>query len=161
VKTRLLASFATACLLAGASGAPGRFAPQADIWQRDRAAIASVLTTQQDAWNRGDVEAFLQGYWRSAEVTFSGPSGIARGWDTVLARYKQHYPDRGSMGQLEFSALEFRFLGSDAALVLGRWHLTRQKGDVGGVFSLVFERFPEGWRIIHDHTSEVPSDRTP
>lgn len=161
MKKRLLVLFAIACLLAGASAVLGRFAPQADIGQRDRAAIADVLTTQQDAWNRGDVEAFLQGYWRSAELTFSGAGGIARGWDRVLARYKERYPNRGAMGQLEFFALEFRFLGSDAALVLGHWHLKRQKGDVGGVFSLVFERFPEGWRIIHDHTSEVPSDHTP
>jgi len=161
VKNRLLVSFVIACLLAGASAVPGRFALQADIRPRDRAAIAGVLTAQQDAWNRGDVEAFLQGYWRSAELTFSGAGGIARGWDKVLARYKERYPDRGAMGQLEFSALEFRFLGSDAALVLGHWHLTRQKGDVGGVFSLVFERFPEGWRIIHDHTSEVPLERAP
>jgi len=161
VKNRLLFSFAMACLLAGASAVSGRFAPQADIWQRDRAAIAGVLTTQQDAWNRGDVEAFLHGYWRSAELTFSGAGGIARGWDRVLARYKERYPDRAAMGQLEFSALEFRFLGSDAALVLGHWHLKRQKGNVGGVFSLVFERFPERWRIIHDHTGEVPADRTP
>ena len=161
MKNRLLVSFAIACLLAGASAVPGRFALQADIRSRDRATIVGVLTAQQDAWNRGDVEAFLQGYWRSAELTFSGACGIARGWDRVLARYKERYPDRSAMGQLEFSALEFRFLGSDAALVLGHWHLTRQKGDVGGVFSLVFERFPEGWRIIHDHTSEVPSDHTP
>jgi uncharacterized protein (TIGR02246 family) len=161
VRNRLPVSFAIVCLLAGASAVSGRFAPQADVGQRDRTAIAAVLTAQQDAWNRGDVEAFLQGYWRSTEVTFSGTGGIARGWDGILARYKERYPDRGAMGQLEFFAPEFRFLGSDAALVLGHWHLTRQKGDVGGVFSLVFERFPEGWRIIHDHTSEVPSDHTP
>jgi uncharacterized protein (TIGR02246 family) len=161
VKNRLLVSFAIVCLLAGASSVPGRFATQAGIRQLDRAAIFGVLTAQQDAWNRGDVDAFLQGYWHSAELTFSGTGGIARGWDKVLARYKEHYPDRGAMGQLEFSALEFRFLGSDAALVLGHWHLKRQKGSVGGVFSLVFERFPEGWRIIHDHTSEVPSDAAP
>jgi len=74
-----------------------------------------------------------------------------------LARYKEHYPNREAMGQLEFSGLEIRFLGQEAALVLGHWHLTRQKGDVEGVFSLVFEHFPEGWRIIHDHTSEVPA----
>jgi ketosteroid isomerase-like protein len=161
VKNRLPASFAIACLLAGASAVAARFAPQTDTGQRDHAAIVGVLTAQQDAWNRGDVEAFLQGYWRSAELTFSSTGGIARGWDRVLARYKERYPDRHAMGQLEFSALELRFLGSDAALVLGRWHLKRQKGDVGGVFSLIFERFPEGWRIIHDHTSEVSSDRAP
>lgn len=160
MKTPLSVCVAVVLALAGGAAAFGQFSPQADNSQLDRAAITGVLTAQQGAWNRGDVDAFLQGYWRSPELTFSGSSGIARGWDGVLARYKEHYPNREAMGKLEFSALEFRFLSSDAALVLGHWHLARQKGDVGGVFSLVFERFPEGWRIIHDHTSEVPSGRT-
>jgi uncharacterized protein (TIGR02246 family) len=121
----------------------------------DREAIGSVLTAQQTAWNRGDVDAFLEGYWRSPELTFSGTSGVARGWDGVLARYKKSYPDQAAMGQLDFSGLEFRFLGPDAALVLGRWHLKREKGDIGGVFSLVWQRFPAGWKIVHDHTSAV------
>ena len=121
----------------------------------DRAAITQVLNDQQAAWNRGDVDAFLRGYWHSPELTFSGSSGISRGWDAVLARYKKTYPDRAAMGKLDFSQLEFRFLGPDAALVLGHWHLQRQTGDLGGVFSLVWQRFPEGWRIIHDHTSSV------
>jgi ketosteroid isomerase-like protein len=114
-----------------------------------------VLKNQQFSWNNGDVDAFLEGYWHSPELTFSGTSGIARGWDAVRARYKKSYADRAIMGQLEFSDLQFRFLGPDAALVLGHWHLTRAKGDIGGVFSLVWQRFPEGWRIIHDHTSAV------
>jgi ketosteroid isomerase-like protein len=122
---------------------------------RDRAAITAVLNAQQTAWNLADVDKFLEGYWHSPELTFSGTSGIARGWDGVLARYKKNYPDRDTMGHLEFSELEFRFVGPDAALVLGHWHLARAKGDVGGVFSLVWQRFPEGWRIIHDHTSAV------
>jgi beta-aspartyl-peptidase (threonine type) len=160
MRAPLLVCAAVALALAGGAAALGQFSPQADNSQRDRAAIIGVLTAQQEAWNRGDVDAFLHGYWRSPELTFSGSSGIARGWDGVLARYKERYPNPEAMGKLEFSALEFRFLGSDAALVLGHWHLTRQKGDVGGVFSLVFERLPEGWRIIHDHTSEVPSGGT-
>ena len=161
MRAPLFVCVAVVLALAGGAAALGQFSPQADDWQRDRAAITGALTAQQEAWNRGDVDAFLRGYWRSPELTFSGSGGIARGWDGVLARYKEHYPNREAMGKLEFSALEFRFLGSDAALVLGHWHLARQKGDVGGVFSLVLERFPEGWRIIHDHTSEVPSGRTP
>lgn len=119
----------------------------------DRTAITKILDTQQNDWNRGNVDAFLEGYWRSPDLTFSGSGGIARGWDGVLARYKKNYPDRAAMGQLDFSGLEFRFLGSDAALVLGHWHLARAAGNIGGVFSLVWRRFPEGWRIIHDHTS--------
>jgi L-asparaginase / beta-aspartyl-peptidase len=121
----------------------------------DRAAITAVLSAQQTAWNRADVDKFLDGYWHSADLTFSGTGGIARGWDAVRTRYKKNYPDQDAMGHLEFSDLEFRFLGKDAALVLGHWHLARAKGDVGGVFSLVWQRFPEGWRIIHDHTSAV------
>ena len=121
----------------------------------DRQAITAVLAAQQNAWNRGDVDAFLVGYWHSPELTFSGSSGVARGWDGVLDRYKKNYPDRAAMGQLDFSELEFRFLGPDAALVLGRWHLKREKDDLGGVFSLVWQRFPDGWKIIHDHTSAV------
>ncbi|HKN75715.1 MAG TPA: nuclear transport factor 2 family protein [Candidatus Acidoferrum sp.] len=133
----------------------GRQTKAADARGADKAAISAVLNAQQAAWNRGDVDAFLVGYWHSPDLTFSGSSGISRGWDGVMARYKKNYPDRASMGQLDFSELEFRFLGPDAALVLGRWHLKRDKGDVGGVFSLVWQRFPDGWKIIHDHTSAI------
>src|SRR5213595_792785 len=122
----------------------------------DRAAINAVLKAQQTAWNRGDVDAFLVGYWQSPELTFSGSNGVSRGWDGVLARYKKNYPDRAAMGELNFSDLEFRFLGSDAALVIGKWHLRRETaGDIGGVFTLVWQKFPQGWKIIHDHTSTV------
>ena len=117
--------------------------------------MEDVLTRQQAAWNRGDLDAFVEGYWHSSDLTFSGINGTVRGYDGVLDRYKKAYADRDAMGQLQFSGLEFRFLGSDAALVLGHWRLTRTKGDIGGVFSLVFQRFPEGWSIIHDHTSAV------
>ncbi len=121
----------------------------------DRDAIRMVLNAQQTAWNRSDVDAFLVGYWQSPELTFSGSSGVSRGWDGVRARYKKNYPDRAAMGELDFSELEFRFLGPDAALVLGKWHLKREKGDVGGVFTLVWQKLPDGWKIIHDHTSTI------
>jgi len=123
--------------------------------ETDTKAINELLQAQQTAWNRGDVDAFLVGYWRSPELTFSGSNGVSRGWDGVLARYKKSYPNHAAMGQLEFSDLEFRFLGPDAALVLGQWHLKREGGDIGGVFTLVWQRFPDGWKIIHDHTSAV------
>ena len=103
-----------------------------------------------------DIDAFIVGYWESPELTFSGSSGIARGFSGVRERYHRNYPDRAAMGELAFSDLEFRFLSTDAALVLGHWHLKREtKGDVGGVFSLVWQRFPDGWKIVHDHTSSV------
>jgi ketosteroid isomerase-like protein len=133
----------------------GRQTKAAEGREGDKTSITVVLNAQQAAWNRGDVDTFLVGYWHSPELTFSGSSGVSRGWDGVMARYKKNYPDRATMGQLDFSELEFRFLGPDAALVLGHWHLKRDKGDVGGVFSLVWQRFPEGWKVVHDHTSAV------
>jgi beta-aspartyl-peptidase (threonine type) len=129
-----------------------------DPHAKDRSAISQLLITQQDDWNKGNVDAFMSAYWKSPDLTFSGASGTQRGYDAVYARYKRSYPDRASMGHLDFSELEFHFTGNDGALVLGHWHLTREKsggGDIGGVFSLVWQRFPEGWRIIHDHTSAV------
>jgi uncharacterized protein (TIGR02246 family) len=138
------------------------FGRPADERAARREEIRAVLDAQQDAWNRGDVDAFLAGYWHSPELTFSGSSGVARGWDGVLARYKKNYPDRVAMGQLDFSELEFRFLGPDAALVLGRWHLKREKDELGGVFTLVWQRLPDGWKIVHDHTSGVaPAKQNP
>lgn len=141
-------------LFAGAMRIP-KLGAASDERDGDRTAIRKILEAQQNNWNQGNVDAFLEGYWRSPDLTFSGSGGIARGWDGVLARYKKNYPDRASMGQLDFSGLEFHFLGRDAALVLGHWHLAGERGDIGGVFSLVWQRFPEGWRIIHDHTSRV------
>jgi uncharacterized protein (TIGR02246 family) len=133
-----------------ASGAPN---------EQSEEAIRAVLATQQAAWNRGDIPAFLEGYWNSPELTFSGGDGIVRGYAGLLERYRKSYPDRAAMGGLDFSDLEIRILAPDAALVLGHWHLKRAAGDAGGVFTLVFRRFPAGWRIIHDHTSA--QKRTP
>src|SRR5260370_39253619 len=120
---------------------------------RSAQSIRAVLTSQQAAWNRGDIPAFLEGYWNSPELTFAGSDGIVRGYAGVLARYRKSYPDKKTMGDLDFSGLEIRPLGPQAALVLGHWHLKRQADELGGVFSLVFQQFPDGWRIVHDHTS--------
>ena len=124
----------------------------------DRAAILAVLTAQQGDWNKGNIRGFMEGYWNSSELTFAGTRGFTRGWQPVLARYEKNYADKAAMGTLDFSELEIRQLGPDAALVLGRWHLQRQAGDVGGIFTLVFQKFPEGWRIIHDHTTQSPPE---
>jgi ketosteroid isomerase-like protein len=124
----------------------------------DRPAILAVLTTQQSDWNKGDIRGFMGGYWNSSELTFAGTRGFTRGWQPVLARYEKSYADKAAMGTLDFSELEIRQLGPDAALVLGKWHLQRQAGDVGGIFTLVFQKFPEGWRIVHNHTTQSPPE---
>lgn len=115
--------------------------------------LRALLTSQAADWNRGDIDAFMRGYWNSPETTFAGASGVSRGWQTVLDHYHKNYPDHATMGHLDFSEIEITPLGNDAALILGRWHLNRDAGPVGGIFTLVARRFPEGWRIIHDHTS--------
>ena len=151
----ILALAAIGCAL-GVAETYGRIAPAGNrsaAPDEQSEAIRAVLTTQQAAWNRGDIPAFLEGYWNSPELTFSGGDGIVRGYAGLLQRYRKSYPDRAAMGELDFSGLEIRILARDAALVLGHWHLKRAAGDAGGVFTLVFRRFPAGWRIIHDHTS--------
>ncbi|HEV2102209.1 MAG TPA: DUF4440 domain-containing protein [Candidatus Acidoferrum sp.] len=131
----------------------------AEKWKEsDRAAILAVLTFQQNEWNKGDIRGFMAGYWNSSELTFAGTRGFTRGWEPVLARYEKNYADKAAMGTLDFSELEIRQLGPGAALVLGKWHLQRQAGDVGGIFTLVFQKFPVGWRIVHDHTTQSPPE---
>jgi ketosteroid isomerase-like protein len=148
----LLLVFAFGYLYLAAQSAPPP--PKAQVVAADPSnEIRAVLTEQQIAWNRGDIPAFLQGYWNSPELTFAGSDGIVRGYDGLMERYRKTYPDKAKMGELDFSSLEIHPLGADSALVLGHWHLKRSMGDAGGVFSLVFHRFPVGWRIIHDHTS--------
>jgi L-asparaginase / beta-aspartyl-peptidase len=136
---------------------PGRAQAVSDVHAKDRGAITQLISNQQVDWNKGDIDGFMTAYWNSPDLTFSGTSGTQRGYQAVGSRYKKSYPDRSTMGHLDFSDLEFHFIGNDGVLVLGHWHLSRDKdkGDIGGVFSLVWERFPEGWRIIHDHTSAV------
>jgi ketosteroid isomerase-like protein len=142
-------------LLAALGWALGRPLRAGQAADGARAAIQAVLTVQQVAWNKGDIPKFMEGYWNSPELTFAGSKGFTRGWEPVLARYQKSYADQAAMGKLDFSELEIRPLGPDAALVLGRWHLQRQAGDIGGIFTLVFQKFPQGWLIIHDHTTQI------
>lgn len=137
-------------LLAPVQLGSGQVAPAEDSM---RVAVKAVLDLQVSAWNHGDVEEFMKGYWNSPELTFAGSAGITRGCQPVFHRYRQRYPDRQAMGQLDFSEIEVHPLGRDAVFVLGRWHLKRDAGELGGVFTLVFQQFPQGWQIIHDHTS--------
>jgi ketosteroid isomerase-like protein len=120
------------------------------------AQIRSILRAQQDAWNRGDIDGFMNGYARSTSTVFISEDSVRRGWETVRARYRQKYSDHAKMGALSFSDIEINLLSSDAAVVLGRWRLERAKDRPHGRFTLIFRRLPEGWRIVHDHTSAAP-----
>jgi ketosteroid isomerase-like protein len=120
------------------------------------AEIQSVLSAQQDAWNRGDIDAFMNGYARSASTVFVSQDEVGRGWETVRDRYRVKYSDRAKMGTLSFSDIEVTMLSPDAAVVLGSWRLKRANDEPHGRFTLIFKRLPEGWRIVHDHTSAAP-----
>jgi len=122
---------------------------------KTEAAIRAVLDAQRDAWNRGDIEGYMDGYDRSAQTEFVGGDEITRGWQTVLDRYKKKYDSREKMGVLTFSEVEITMLNKDAALVLGRWHLKRANDEPHGTFSLVFRKTKAGWRIVHDHSSSA------
>ena len=139
-------------LLFGATAAPE---PKAED------EVRAVLDEQVAAWNRGDIEGFMKGYWRSEQTAFVGASGITRGWQGLLERYRRSYPDRKAMGKLTFSNLEITLLSPKAAVILGEWRLEREADQPGGVFTLVARKMPEGWRIIHDHTSSYPAPAKP
>jgi beta-aspartyl-peptidase (threonine type) len=119
------------------------------------AAIRAVLDAQVAAWNRGDLEGYMDGYQRSPDIVFISGDRVTRGWKTVLDRYKRSYDTREKMGVLTFSDVEITMLGKDAAIVLGRWQLKRSKDEPRGRFTLLFRNTRAGWRIVHDHTSSA------
>lgn len=121
---------------------------------KDADTIMQLLTTQIAAWNRGDIDQFMVGYWQSDSLMFIGKSGLNQGYQTTLNNYKKGYPDRSAMGTLKFDILKIKRFDKKHYFVVGKWHLTRpEKGDLGGHFSLVFEKIKGKWVIIADHSS--------
>jgi beta-aspartyl-peptidase (threonine type) len=128
--------------------------PLAASAQEPSIAIQKVLQQQQAAWNRHDLDTFMAGYWNSPDLTFFGARQTS-GWQAILDRYRQSYQSAGhEMGKLEFSDLKIEALAPDAAFVRGNWTLTMSDGKTPhGFFTLIFRRFPDGWKIVHDHSS--------
>jgi len=117
-------------------------------------AVRRVLDDQAAAWNRGDLEGFMAGYWKSDRLSFYSGNTVTKGWQATLDRYRKRYAEDGKeMGKLSFKNLEVTMLGSEAALVRGRFELARGAEKSTGLFTLLMRRLPEGWRIVHDHTS--------
>ena len=117
--------------------------------------IQRVLSAQQDAWNRGDIDRFMNGYWRSEKTVFVSGDEVTRGWQKVLDRYKAKYSDSAKMGRLTFSEIEITSLSNDSAVAHGSWKLKRTNDEPHGRFTLIFRHFPDGWKIVHDHTSSA------
>ena len=118
--------------------------------------VRALLDAQVEAWNRGDIEGFMQGYARSPDITFISDNNFTRGWQPVHDRYQKNYNSREKMGTLTFSDLETKLLSNDAAVSIGRWHLQLANSQPHGRFTLIFRRTRQGWRIVHDHTSSAP-----
>ncbi len=114
--------------------------------------IEDILKKQMIEWNKGNIEGFMEYYWKSEQLTFQADNLKLKGWDTLLNRYRQNYPPE-KMGFLEFSNLEICSLSEGHAYITGRWKVTAKEKVSSGLFTIIFKRFPEGWRIILDHTS--------
>ncbi len=117
--------------------------------------VAAVLEVQTADWNRGDIDAFMQGYWNDADVRFGSGGNIKRGWDIVLNDYIARYPDRAAMGTLRTVDLDIAEISPDAALVFGRWIVTAGEADYCGLFTLLVRNIEGRWVIVHDHTSSA------
>lgn len=122
---------------------------------RESAAVRAVLDRQVADWNRGDLDGFLAGYWNSPKAVFQSGGQRFDGWEAMRDRYRRRYQAEGrAMGRLVFSGLDVEPLGPGAALARGRWQLTMPDGSTpGGLFTVIFRKFPDGWKIVHDHTS--------
>lgn len=142
---RLLAMVASLAVVACASSGDADEA---------RTAIRKVLDDQVAAWNKGDLPGFMEGYWKSPELTFFAGKEATRGWQALFDRYRKKYQAEGKqMGKLAFTDLEIELIAADRAMVRGRWRVVLPKESPQGLFTLLVKKLPGGWRITHDHTS--------
>ena len=119
----------------------------------DEKSIREILSDQTEAWNKGNLEDFMAGYWKSDSLLFIGKSGVNNGWQKTLENYQKGYPDTTAMGKLNFDLLELRQLSPEYFFVVGKWHLHRSIGNIGGHFSLLFNKINGKWKIVADHSS--------
>ena len=120
---------------------------------KEEEAVRSLLQTQTDCWNRGDIRGFMQTYWQDDSLLFIGKNGITRGWQQTLDHYTETYPDAAAMGQLRFEIIEVKRLSVLYFHVVGRWMLTRSGGDLSGYYNLLVKKIKGKWRIVADHSS--------
>ena len=121
--------------------------------EKDELAIREILSNQTEAWNNGQLDRFMQGYWQNDSLKFIGKSGITYGWQQTLENYKKSYPDTTAMGKLSFDILKTERLSVLYFFVIGKWHLARSIGDLNGYFSLLFKKINNKWVIVADHSS--------
>jgi uncharacterized protein (TIGR02246 family) len=151
-KARLVGIACTLCIVAAVEQ-PARTEPPADSAAAEKA-VRQLLDAQVAAWNKGDLEGFMAGYWKSPDLTFFSGKDRTQGWQATLERYRKRYQAEGrEMGKVSFKEVEIEVVGPDCAWVRGRWQVVTSKETLGGLFTLILKKLPEGWRIVHDHTS--------
>ena len=116
-------------------------------------AIRAAMAAQEIAWNKGDLEGFMEGYWKSDQLRFIGSRGLTYGWDATLANYKKGYPGKAEMGTLTFTLLSVEQISRNSAYVVGQWRLERQKDNPSGHFTLLWKKIKGKWQIVSDHSS--------
>lgn len=120
---------------------------------KDEQEILKAIDKQKIAWNNGDINGFMETYWQNDSLMFIGKSGVTYGWQNTLNNYKKGYPDKAAMGELDFDILQVKRLSVLYFFIMGKWHLTRKMGDVGGHFTLLFKKVKDKWVIVSDHSS--------
>lgn len=120
---------------------------------KDETAVRNLLAEQTKEWNNGNIPAFMETYWKSDSLMFVGKSGVTYGWQKTMDNYKKNYPDAAAMGKLNFDLLQVKKLSRTYFFVVGKWHLTRSIGDIGGSFTLVIHKINNSWVIVADHSS--------
>jgi ketosteroid isomerase-like protein len=125
----------------------------ASAQKNDEVKISRLLAAQTEAWNRGDIESFMQGYWKSDSLMFIGKNGVTRGWQATLENYKKGYPDTAAMGKLSFDLITMKSLSPNYFFVVGKWMLKRSIGDLSGHYNLLLRKIAGKWVIIADHSS--------
>ena len=129
------------------------FATTISAQSKDEKTIRNVLANQTNAWNQGNLQEYMLGYWQNDSLMFIGKSGITYGWQKTLENYKKGYPDTAAMGKLKFELLAVNKLSANYYFVAGKWNLVRSIGNVGGAFTLLFRKIKNRWFIISDHSS--------
>ena len=148
VLTASLLFFSAACTTGGNSSS-----------RDETAAVKAVLTAQQKAWNKADLDEYMKGYIKSDSLRFAGAAAVRYGWEETREAYRAGYPGAAAMGTLKFSDIDIEILGPDAAYVFGRWKLEREKDSPHGLFTVIMKKTNGRWRIVHDHSSSAPGNR--
>lgn len=153
MNTRVLIAASLLLFLGSCSDSAKKKETVFNLSEADQNEITNTLYKTQDAWNTGDLEGFMAGYWKSEKLVFTGVQGPTYGYNETLERYKKGYPNSEIMGMLKFTIKDLYQIDNKTALMIGRFYLSRSMEDLEGYFTLVWQKIDDKWLIISDHSS--------